>query len=884
MSSDSPTQRVLQRVQERDKYLQSLSGSVNSAENTCENKASEEDQPAHAAEKLCESPKKPLSMTNTAAVGNDSSDNQGGPRRSRWSALAAHLDEFECDTPSPKPKEAFVKGPARRISHMPKVPASPVMPKAPASPVATNKDDGATKDGQKPTPATSSIVTPVATNKDDGATKDGQKSTPATNSIVTKVVTLESEPTSKTTLDTPEFSARAKTAETPASSYFTPKQSHTPVDVQTSTSVKALRSRWELSSSTGTPLQPDTSQDELLQAAVSLSEKTNKPAKRNFIAATRLAFSEGKSYQSPDLRRDLDVQSPCRKTARIFRPASESTTSEPSIGMVVEEDQIDSTGSECRSAETIDEDMKESVEEKPDESLEEDKDDDNDGSMPSPRKTIDEAFSFIKSPTVQATANEHSTDGGNDKEAGDETDAIKERTPPRNEPSLLDDITSDLEKYHTPHRPRISHVVDEDHQTRSPQLAHTISFYRQHATPRSVYHTPHTEPRGLFEHEEQVEETSTSMPGEEIDVKERIKRIEISIKVQQDQIAQASRALGLCRQTSMRGSPEEVESQKALLIATERRRMLIFERDRLTNQATPSPVSVLPRGTLTITTISVHLSRDFINKYIHRQQSLEGCLYYFIVLVKCGETVHHTNLASSDDGIKLGQVEFSHYIQLAGLSPDFSVTLEVYGLKTYRDLLESQSKKKNTWKKLMGTPSRAAVTSPSPIVSVDPSFQKIGSLVLNRGHVSRQKFTLTDAVYPLEGPVDIRMRVFAEKSLALSHRGFLSVYQVVDGYSSWTRFWCVLRDSVLNCWKWPEDEDKKSPALSLVLAQCVSPIKAVSNDLVSFQHAIDMHLAVITRGGETEHIKLMLAADTKAEMDIWTAKLNKEIENANLWK
>lgn len=75
------------------------------------------------------------------------------------------------------------------------------------------------------------------------------------------------------------------------------------------------------------------------------------------------------------------------------------------------------------------------------------------------------------------------------------------------------------------------------------------------------------EPRGLFEHEDQVEETSTSMPGEEIDVKERIKRIEISIKVQQDQIAQASRALGLCRQTAMRGSPEEV-SVKARLVVT----------------------------------------------------------------------------------------------------------------------------------------------------------------------------------------------------------------------------------------------------------------------------------------------------------------------------
>lgn len=220
-------------------------------------------------------------------------------------------------------------------------------------------------------------------------------------------------------------------------------------------------------------------------------------------------------------------------------------------------------------------------------------------------------------------------------------------------------------------------------------------------------------------------------------------------------------------------------------------------------------------------------------------------MHYFIVLVKCGENVLHTNLMSSDESIKSGWVEFSHYMQLLGLPPDFSVTLEAYSLVvallvrpscTRIDLenlprlgwwqsveeeghAESQeahghSERSKSLSVVLERASTkdvflASVSSPGHLVAVDPSFQKLGSLVLNRSHVNRQKFLLSDVTGPLEGPVELRMRAFAEKSTTLSQRGFLSVYQVVENLGSWNRFWCVLRGPLLSCWKWPEDEDKK---------------------------------------------------------------------------
>jgi hypothetical protein len=51
-----------------------------------------------------------------------------------------------------------------------------------------------------------------------------------------------------------------------------------------------------------------------------------------------------------------------------------------------------------------------------------------------------------------------------------------------------------------------------------------------------------------------------------------------------------------------------------------------------------------------------------------------------MVLIKSGDKVLHTTVGNSDQGIKTGYIEFSHYIQLDGLSPDFVCDLEVFSL------------------------------------------------------------------------------------------------------------------------------------------------------------------------------------------------------------
>uniref|UniRef100_A0A915D750 Anillin homology domain-containing protein n=1 Tax=Ditylenchus dipsaci TaxID=166011 RepID=A0A915D750_9BILA len=366
--------------------------------------------------------------------------------------------------------------------------------------------------------------------------------------------------------------------------------------------------------------------------------------------------------------------------------------------------------------------------------------------------------------------------------------------------NLMDDINSDLEKYRTPR------------ESRHPVLLNSIVVVAKRAQiPESMMDQSDC---STSKKANMVASTSFDVdspayvPSDQPNNEATLKRLNEAITVQQDQICQASRALAFCRQnTAFRGSREEVDAQRALLIATERRRAILIEKDRIMKSEYPVlNQNCEPRGTLTFSYIALKISRDFINMYV-RQHS-ECNHYYFIVLIKHGENVLHTTLASSDQGVKSGFIEFSHYIQLSGLTTDFMCTLEIFGLRSSPDAGGAEkSKKMSTWKKMVGTPaghnssSNTSMTfsgsSSRPMGVMDPGFQKVGFVSLNRSMLGRQKFHLVEPSYPLDGELLLNMRCFAEEAESLDYRGFLSLYQLM-------RFW-----------KYPEDEENKAPSVTL---------------------------------------------------------------------
>lgn len=94
---------------------------------------------------------------------------------------------------------------------------------------------------------------------------------------------------------------------------------------------------------------------------------------------------------------------------------------------------------------------------------------------------------------------------------------------------------------------------------------------------------------------------------------------------------------------------------------------------------------------------------------------------------------------------------------------------------------------------------------------IDSGFKLVGHFKITRQLINRQKFSLNDSVYPLDGTSILNMGCHPDKvnTQTMQHRSFLSFYQIISGFGSWNRYWCLLADGKLSFWRYPEDEMTK---------------------------------------------------------------------------
>uniref|UniRef100_A0A183BZG3 PH domain-containing protein n=1 Tax=Globodera pallida TaxID=36090 RepID=A0A183BZG3_GLOPA len=690
-------------------------------------------------------------------------------------------------------------------------------------------------------------------------------------------------------------------------------------------SVKTLRSRWELSSSMGTPLHPDTNNEEIIQAAVRLSEQRNP---KGGTPASAVPASAVPASAVPMSNTPTSTGTPFKRYEKTFRPL-------PSLSSPVfspfrhrfDDDALDADNG---------------------------KEDEDRSALPgvvslerSPQRAVTnirttkttESFQSVVDDTISHSTYSPRTSTIPTASSSGVGSPTREHFPPPPPPitnaaiigSLWDDINTELEKYKQskqyqsdPNLSPRSHFGSS-----SLQEGHSISSYRSQSAKRmgqsesgreagtfSSSHDPtfpEKRQRAELPMERGMDRKQFEMTIDEadggakrqlaqtptIDQETTLKRLHDAIIVQQDQICQASRALAFCRQNErFRGSREEIDAQRALLISTERRRALLLERDRVINGRCLTAENDL-KGTLTFSAISFKLSREYISNFIQHNSSTS--LYYFIVLIKCGEHVFHTTLASSDQGIKSGFIEFSHYITVSELSPDFTCEIEVYSLKSSQDLAGTDRgvrSKKGTWRRMViSTPLNAYTNSLSayssssahrPIGVMDPGFQRIGHLTITRQLVHRQKFLLSDLTYPLEGTVLLNLDCHPDpNSMPLrEYRSFLSKYEIVSGLSSWTRFWCSLGGGQLRFWRYPEDEATKNPCVELGLHRCVSQVMAMPSSAASFPNSMQVDVVLVDeKTNQKEGISsVQFAADTPEEMEHWMECINQSIRRSNVWR
>ncbi|OWK06373.1 hypothetical protein Celaphus_00012051 [Cervus elaphus hippelaphus] len=244
------------------------------------------------------------------------------------------------------------------------------------------------------------------------------------------------------------------------------------------------------------------------------------------------------------------------------------------------------------------------------------------------------------------------------------------------------------------------------------------------------------------------------------------------INLQQTVIYQASQALNCCvDEEHGKGSLEEAEAERLLLIATEKRTLLIDELNKLKNEGPQrknkaGPISqsefVPSRGSVTLSEIRLPLKADFV---CSTAQKPDAANYYFLIILKAGaENMVATPLASTSNSLNGDALTFTTTFTLQDVSNDFEINIEVYSLVQRKDP-SGPDKKKKAYKSKKSTLHSSVMASLNAVRT--SNFALVGSHTLSLSSVGNTKFAL-DRV------IQIYLFIYRKvRSMEMSHFKYL---------------------------------------------------------------------------------------------------------------
>ncbi|KAL8608422.1 hypothetical protein ACOMHN_002655 [Nucella lapillus] len=190
--------------------------------------------------------------------------------------------------------------------------------------------------------------------------------------------------------------------------------------------------------------------------------------------------------------------------------------------------------------------------------------------------------------------------------------------------------------------------------------------------------------------------THPPTPAPRQSVHERVRELQELIQQEQSVIMQTSNALNQCCSTSyFAGSSEQVECNRILLIACQKRQAYMMEVQRLRDSKVLDPSGPGPKGSLTISDIRLPLKKEFVTKI---GTSHDTTTYYFILLLRNGPQVISTQMLSTHDPMMRGSLDFPNLIKINGITGTFKLQLEIYSMSVSIEAV-GKGKKKKTPKK-----------------------------------------------------------------------------------------------------------------------------------------------------------------------------------------
>ncbi|XP_067912775.1 anillin isoform X2 [Heterodontus francisci] len=403
-----------------------------------------------------------------------------------------------------------------------------------------------------------------------------------------------------------------------------------------------------------------------------------------------------------------------------------------------------------------------------------------------------------------------------------------------------------------------------------------------------------------------------------VTIKQKMKNLNNEINIQQSVIHQASQALNCCTDEDHgKGSQQEAEAERLLLIASEKRLSLLTELNKLKSEGVPvnkrgdhmakAAGEFAPsRGCIALSEIRLPLKADFICSTAHKMDTTS---YYFFILIKAGAlNMVATPLASTQNALSGDAISFPTKFTLQDVSNDFEIEIEVYSLAQSRDSSITDKKKKTNKSKAI-TPKRLltsitksnlhtpALASPGGPNAVRTSnFTMVGSHKFSLCSVGNTKFHLDKVPFlcPLEGHIYVKLQ--CQVGSTIEERGFLTMFDDVSGFGAWHRRWCVLSGNCISYWTYPDDEKCKNPLGRVNLANCTSrKIEPANREFCARPHTLELITVRPQREDDRETLvsqckntlcvtKNWLSADTKDERNLWMQKLNRALVDLRTWQ
>ncbi|KAM9753836.1 anillin, actin binding protein 2 isoform 2-T2 [Menidia menidia] len=399
----------------------------------------------------------------------------------------------------------------------------------------------------------------------------------------------------------------------------------------------------------------------------------------------------------------------------------------------------------------------------------------------------------------------------------------------------------------------------------------------------------------------------TSKPQPSINAKEKITALNEEAGKLQNVINQTLQALSCCiDEEHGRGSLEEAEAEKLLLVSCEKRSALLAEVARLREERSSESeeaakedteyVSLQPcRGTVSITSIQLPLKVEFVCSSHNRTGRAS---HYFFVLIRYGPcNIVATPLATAADARNGDTISFPTSVTLKDIRSSFEIDVEVYslshtsGTSCSMDRTATTTKSRVTPRKLLSTMKRSSntVTSTTPTTLSarrSSNFSLVGSHKISLASLGHTKFPLDKVPFlsPLEG--NIYLHLDSKSHSNVQHQGFLTMFELISGFGVWHRRFFILEGCNMCYWNHPNDRETKeaegSVSLSRFPSQCVRPVK---RDSCARPFTFELVSSIAQQQDQNQEAlaKCWFSADTKQERLDWMEKLNQALLDFHTW-